>query len=156
MLLNFHPRFVPMILDGSKSHTIRAARAREPKVGEICHCYTGLRHKGAKLLGRWPCVKVEWVEMYECGDGRFSVILTNGAPYGPGSYHHELGQDEKNMFAWVDGFRTKQSGPALIGPPKLDGCFDTMILYWIENHWKGKRPFEFTGNLIHWRQGKAV
>jgi hypothetical protein len=59
MLLSFEKRFVPHVEDGSKTHTIRAERKRAPKVGETCHCYTGLRHKSARLLGRWPCVKVE-------------------------------------------------------------------------------------------------
>lgn len=51
MLLGFKRRFVSAILSGSKCHTIRAKRTRPPRVGETLHCYTGLRQKGATLLG---------------------------------------------------------------------------------------------------------
>lgn len=46
MLLGFNARFVPLILAHEKRHTIRAKRKNAPHVGEICHCYTGLRQRG--------------------------------------------------------------------------------------------------------------
>jgi uncharacterized protein YqfB (UPF0267 family) len=58
-LYNFQKRFVPMILDGSKTHTIRALRAHPDKPGNVLHLYTGLRQKGAQLLMRVRCTKVE-------------------------------------------------------------------------------------------------
>ncbi len=48
-------RFAHAVLDGSKTHTIRAKRKAPPRVGEILHCYTGLRTKKVKLLGRFQC-----------------------------------------------------------------------------------------------------
>ena len=42
-LYNFKRQFVPMVLSGEKTHTIRATRARATKVGETLYLYTGLR-----------------------------------------------------------------------------------------------------------------
>lgn len=63
-LYNFQKRFVPMILDGSKTHTIRAQRAHPDKPGNVLHLYTGLRQKGARLLMRVRCTKVEEIQIY--------------------------------------------------------------------------------------------
>ena len=60
-LYNFQPRFVSPILAGEKTHTIRAYRQHADKVGNTMHLYTGLRHPGAQLLMRVPCVKVETI-----------------------------------------------------------------------------------------------
>lgn len=59
-LYNFKQQFVPMILDGTKTHTIRAPRKGSQDVpGNTMHLYTGLRTKNAKLLGRFECVAVD-------------------------------------------------------------------------------------------------
>lgn len=62
-LYNFQKRFVPFILAGEKTHTIRARRAVPPRVGETLHLYTGLRQKGAQLLMRVPCTRIEIIEI---------------------------------------------------------------------------------------------
>ena len=93
MLLNFQKRFAPKIKAKTKRHTIRAKRARRPRVGEICHCYTGLRQKGAKLLGRWPCVKVQHIEIHT-NPGIWVVID-----------HEKLSRDECEALAISDGFQ---------------------------------------------------
>ncbi len=62
-LYNFKARFAPRILDGSKTHTIRPLRAHPDKPGDTLHLYTGLRHKGARLLMRVPCTRVEEIEI---------------------------------------------------------------------------------------------
>jgi hypothetical protein len=129
MILNFQQRFVPYILEGSKTHTIRAPRKHEPHVGEICHCFTGLRRKGAKLLGRWPCVKVE----------RITIAWVRNGPRRPAEIEvaingQRLEADELNALAWRDGFR---EGPR-------DQAFERMMAYW-----DGQLPF--VGHVIHWR-----
>ncbi len=42
-LYNFKARFVPFVLDGSKTHTIRAKRRYPAKPGDTLYLYTGLR-----------------------------------------------------------------------------------------------------------------
>jgi len=93
MLLGFKTRFAPFILDGRKQHTIRATRKIRVRVGETCHCYTGLRQKGAKLLGRWPCVKIE--DIHIARGARGLSILIDG---------ELLDADEREALARRDGF----------------------------------------------------
>lgn len=130
MLLGFKARFVPMIEDGSKTHTIRAKRKTRPRVGETCHCYTGLRHKGARLLGRWPCVKVEDILVYERGDATLGITIEGV----------ELSVAEKNALAWRDGFRGNGKRFA----------FAEMAEYWLKVHPVEEGPFVFEGDVIHW------
>ena len=90
-LYNFQRRFVPKILAGEKTHTIRAVRANPEKPGNILHLYSGLRHKGAKLLMRVPCVKVEEIEI----DVDQSIKIDGQL----------LSTDECEALARRDGFR---------------------------------------------------
>jgi hypothetical protein len=62
-IYNFKSRFVDKILSGEKTHTIRAIRVHPDKPGNTLHLYTGLRHKGARLLMRATCIKVQKVEL---------------------------------------------------------------------------------------------
>ncbi len=122
MLLGFKKQFVPFIESGTKTHTIRAKRKIAPKVGELCHCYTGLRQKGARLLGRWPCVRVEEIEIaggWEALSGEFfGDVKING---------DSLFEDERQQLAKRDGFES----------------FAVMMEFW-----RGRLPF--LGDIIHW------
>jgi hypothetical protein len=125
MLLNFQPRFVPYIIDGSKTHTIRAIRRVTPRVGDTCHCYTGLRRPGAQLLGRWPCVKVEDIRIFE--EDYVPRFLVDAV---------ELSLDEKVALAWRDGFRSSK-----------ETAFAEMMAFWDQR-------LPFTGHIIHWSVNK--
>jgi hypothetical protein len=121
-LYNFQARFVPKILSGEKTHTIRAIRAVPDKPGNTLHLYTGLRRKGAQLLMRVPCVKVCEIEIDACGhecncDGFVSI---DGV---------ELSASERDALAVRDGFTD----------------FDEML-----DFWAGRLPFK--GHIIHWRE----
>jgi hypothetical protein len=122
MLLGFKTRFAPMILDGSKRHTIRAKRKIAPKPGEICHCYTGLRQKGAKLLGRWPCLRVEDITIKGASDLYSGIFIGELTIDG-----HTLSDDEQETLATHDGFAS----------------FAEMMEFW-----RGRLPF--SGDIIHW------
>lgn len=150
MLLGFKKQFVPYILDGSKTHTIRAPRKNvlsrakhgSPRVGETCHCYTGLRQRGpiiqklasgtvvrqkipGTLLGRWRCVKVETIEIVVLPD----IFLAQAGPV-IRIAGEVLSDDEADALAYRDGFRT--------------GGFAEMMAFW-----EGRLPF--VGNIIHWK-----
>lgn len=123
-----------MIEDGSKTHTIRARRKVAPRVGEICHCYTGLRQNGARLLGRFECVRVHHISIFDSG----KVVLADQV----------LTEDERDQLAWRDGFRH--------GDPTLGakGCFNLMYSYWRElGH-----SLPFDGIIVYWKfqPGRAV
>lgn len=57
-------RFVPMILDGSKPHTIRRRRKNPTKVGDILYLYTGLRTKQCEFVMQDTCKKILPVQIF--------------------------------------------------------------------------------------------
>src|SRR5438309_8227967 len=95
-LYNFQSRFVSKILSGAKTHTIRALRTNPDKPGNVLHLYTGLRQKGAKLLMRVPCVKVEQISIdSRSGDPAHCRLEIDG---------QFLDRSEKELLARRDGF----------------------------------------------------
>lgn len=62
-LYGFKAQFVPHILNGSKTHTIRAKRKYPDKAGNKLHLYVGLRQPNARCLMRPICTKVEEIEI---------------------------------------------------------------------------------------------
>lgn len=120
-LYEFKPRFVPLIERGEKTHTIRPFREHADEAGDTLHLYTGLRRKGARLLMRVPCVKVEMIEIVEMPGKRFpdevDVYLNM----------QRLDRSEKDALAKRDGFAD---------------LVDMM------NFWTGRLPF--TGQIVHW------
>jgi hypothetical protein len=130
MLLGFKPRFAQYVEEGSKTHTIRAKRKIPPKVGETCHCYTGLRQKGARLLGRFRCVRVESIVIRH--------IERPGVPLCVEIEGIQLSPDETDAFFWRDGFR-----------PMLEAFAVHHSIEMAADFWKlGETSFE--GYLIHW------
>ena len=125
-LYNFQARFVPFILDGRKTHTIRAVRAHPDKPGNTLHLYTGLRTKKAKLLMRVPCVNVEDILIDRFGlkanRGRVVIRIDDA----------ELDRTEMNALARRDGF-------ANLGE--------------MMDFWRGRLPFR--GQIIHWRHKES-
>lgn len=88
-LYNFRPRFEEPIVRGLKTHTIRARRKYPDKPGDTMHMYIGLRQKGARLLMRRPCVKVQEIEIWERG------VVIDGIT---------LDHAERDALAVSDGF----------------------------------------------------
>lgn len=139
MLLGFKRIFAPFVEDGSKFHTIRATRKVPPRVGETCNCYVDPRQKTMRLLGRWPCVRVQ------------DIVLSRATRPGTCEMHPWLfievdgvclDFDESNEFAWRDGFRER--GPAR--------ALEFMTEYWVAEMARHPthRTFPFRGHLIWW------
>jgi hypothetical protein len=124
-LYNFKTQFIPYVLDGTKKHTIRASRKMMDRPGDVMHLYTGLRQKGARLLARRRCVRVEEITITESRD-----VIIDGIT---------LTQDERNLLAWCDGFRI----PTLKNPDDPRYSFDLMMRFW-----DGRLPFQ--GHVYHW------
>jgi hypothetical protein len=93
-LYNFKPQFVPFILAGEKTHTIREERKDGwiETPGNIMHMYTGLRTPKAKRFMCGICVRVEEIVIT---DGPLSRINLNG---------HLLDTSEEEALARRDGF----------------------------------------------------
>ena len=140
MNLGFNDMFEPFVLDGSKTHSIRAGDRW--KVGMRADCYVRPRQKGMRLLFRAPVVRVEPVEIRVltghidgwprnelCPLHLKTVVLINGAP---------LDKDEREAFAWRDGFRQAH----------FKGSFFLMMWFWRRAHNIEQKPF--CGQLVHW------
>lgn len=104
LLLGFKKQFEAPIRAKTKRHTIRAKRKRRPKPGETCHCYVGLRQKGARLLGRWPCIQVQDIIIAKAEADRANIWIDG----------HVLAPDEREALARADGF----------------DCFSDMMEFW--------------------------
>lgn len=120
-LYNFKSMFVPKILAGEKTHTIRAVRANPDKPGNVLHLYTGLRTKEARLLMRVPCAKVEEIEIDACGHecNCDPFVAIDGV---------ELSESEREALAVRDGFPS----------------FEFMLEFWASR-------LPFRGHIIHWK-----
>lgn len=61
---DFQEQFVPMILDGSKPHTIRRRRKNPTKPGDRLTLYTGMRTKRCRKIMDAECASVIPVKIY--------------------------------------------------------------------------------------------
>lgn len=121
-LYNFQERFVPLIMSGAKTHTIRAERVHPDKPGNTLHLYTGLRTKKARLLMRVKCTAIEEIKIFSV-EGE-SYRRSAGRIFIEGTV---LSWSEEEAFARRDGFSN----------------FAEMMAFW-----DGRLPF--SGNIIHW------
>jgi hypothetical protein len=139
MLLGFQRQFEPYVIDGSKTHTIRAKRKKRPKIGETCHCYGDVRQKSMHLLGRWPCIGLQDIDLKIAGRDGLG-FLSRVDIYISGVL---LNFDEASRFAWMDGFRPQ--GSSIVDPGE---SVRLMARFWdrrFNNLW-------WNGDLIHWKR----
>jgi hypothetical protein len=88
-LYNFDLFFAAGIQSGRIKQTIRKPRPHPDYKGSTIHCYTGLRTKRAKCIGRFECLSVEPIQIRN-RDVRLA-----------GTY---LDTAEKELLAQHDGF----------------------------------------------------
>lgn len=157
MLLGFKAQFAQYVQEGSKTHTIRGFRVNQPKVGDIAHCYTGLRQRGpiiqklasgevvrekkARLLGRFPIVKIEAVDIWiHLG------LIEIGIHESSASEPRLLDKSEASELAWRDGFREDGRDLSLVH----------MAKFWMANHPTDRLTANnvWHGQIIHWRHQK--
>lgn len=128
MLLGFKRRFASLVESGAKTHTIRGVSSREWRPGVTCHCYVDPRQKTMRLLGAWPCVRVEEITIeggWEALSGEFfGDVKINGS---------SLLSDEREQLSKRDGFEN----------------FADMAEFW-----RGRLPFK--GQIIHWDFARRI
>lgn len=102
-LLDFQPKFVPLVESGLKPHTIRALRVdgKDPLPGDTLHLYTGLRTKVAWLIRREVCAYTVEVTIQPSA-GNVHHVLLGGRP---------IDQHDVETLATIDGF---QDGAAFV------------------------------------------
>lgn len=92
MILGFKPQFVPLILAGTKIHTIREDKQRRWYVGNTIHFATGVRTKKYKCFKEEFCTRVQDIIISR----KFVRIIVDG---------RMLSDQEINMLAVSDGFK---------------------------------------------------
>jgi len=135
---NFDKVFAPMVLDGSKPHTIRRSRrdGREPRPGQRFVAYTGLRTRACAKLYDGEIKRVD----------RIAISLTPGINAQHIKTIHEsdilIAINEQGLLArevaaliWRDGFRLHN----IIHHNLVDFAF-----------WFSLSKEPFIGHLIWW------
>ena len=129
---SFKERFVPMVEDGSKDHTIRALRkgkSGHAMPGQTCYLYYGMRTKFCRKIGEGECTQQE------------PILIT---PHNILVGDTMLDKNERDRLAWRDGFRPQGS---TIDKP--DGAFDLLVSYW-----QAENTLPWKGVIIHWKLKK--
>lgn len=151
---SFQQRFVPMVLEGSKRHTIRKRRKYAPKKGDNLQLYYGMRTKWCKKLRVDVCTDVKSIliainsntgdpvlvlfdrrlrdDEFEMIDGK--IVLHTDVK------KTAIEPDERDRFAWADGFRP--DGSTANNPA---GAWHLMIRWWSKTH-----DLPFLGDWIAW------
>ncbi|MDP1763063.1 MAG: hypothetical protein Q8L07_04180 [Sediminibacterium sp.] len=147
---SFQQRFVPFVKDGSKPHTVRNRRKNFCKIGDTCYLYYGLRTKWVTKLGESPCINTHSIAIDNfLGILFYSRLLNNQELYlakcVPGHVSLPvckiLTPDERNTFAWMDGFRPEGSTKESPGE-----AYELMIRFWTITH-----QLPWAGDIIYWK-----
>lgn len=135
MLLNFQKQFAEPVRLGLKRQTIRSAGARVhvPKVGDVAHCYTGLRTRGTQLLGKWPINRVDVLRMEIRTGDRISDVVLGAQP---------LRSAELEQLAKADGFTSWDAMRDWFTSNHPPGSFYGWVVGWA---WMPADPVEATG-----------
>jgi hypothetical protein len=151
---SFQERFVPLVLDGSKPHTIRSRRKNAAKKGDTLYLYFGMRTKWCKKLREEKCIdactiiiannaKTDLPEIiiferrltdieFELLSGKINLVTHASKRLITG--------DEVEQLAWRDGFRP--DGSTIDNPT---GAWELMRRWWSATH-----QLPFIGDIIFW------
>ena len=118
---NFQKQFSPMVLDGSKVHTIRRRRKNPTKVGDALMLYTGMRTKACEKLMDAVCTAVVPIIIFP----RLPGVVINGEP---------LSYGDIERLAVRDGFADVSSFFSFFLRYPFDVLRNEMeIIYWRKN-----------------------
>jgi hypothetical protein len=95
---NFEKRFAAKVSSGEKSMTIRQLRKKgNPRVGQMAHCFSGMRTRQCVRLGSWAITQVMSVTFqFDCGPPESNVVIIDGQKLTPA---------EREALAKCDGFK---------------------------------------------------
>lgn len=147
---SYQERFVPMVLDGSKHHTIRKRRKKGfAKKGDTLYHYFGLRTKFCKKLREEICDDVKTIIIGKKSIMLFDRRLTDEeltlTPFDKIKVPYKfLTTSKSNDLAWRDGFRPEGSNEK-----HTAGSFQLMHKWWKQTH-----ELPFIGDIIYWTPTK--
>lgn len=148
---SFKERFIPMVKNGSKPHTIRARRTKGfAKIGDILYLYFGMRTKWCTKIREEKCTNVRTIiitkaDIFLCSyrlNNQEVEQLENRLKWKKEvDVGIKLDETLRNTLAWCDGFRPEGSTRAAPG-----NAFELMIRFWRSTH-----QLPFIGDLIDWK-----
>jgi hypothetical protein len=134
MILGFKKQFKPLILDGSKIHTIREDKHNRWKAGNIINFVTGIRTINYNQFMEGVCKSVQPIYLNNHGNWVYCNIVTSDGNYIHNDYQH---------IKWHKGhFRIR----LLDDLCKNDGLTCNEFLKWFIP----KKDDKFEGKIIHW------
>jgi hypothetical protein len=149
---SFKERFVPLIQNGTKTHTIRNRRknGQLPKVGDPIYLYYGMRTKFCTKLGEEPCIDVKSIYIDDANIILYERVLDLSelatairSPFHVSLPAFEvLDNQQRNDFAWADGFRPDGSKPD----------FTVGSFYLMQKWWQLTNDLPFVGDVIYWQK----
>lgn len=104
---NFQRQFVPMILSGEKTQTIRRRRKRPTKAGDALKMFVGMRTKSCYQFAEAPCVQTTPCRIFP-HKGQMLICVLKGDPkkkYDDNLYAYAVGVQLEGI-AKRDGFQT--------------------------------------------------
>lgn len=158
---SFKPRFVPFVKDGTKTQTVRRIRKYPPRKGQPTTLLTGSRFKPQRIREEKPLVEnVDTIVIGSTGKMfllkniaitqeqeitiraiiELSEVMPNEFKIHPPYNFYELSNEEKDLFAWMDGFRTDYRSN------DTTGCFDLMFRWFQSIH-----TLPFVGHVTYWK-----
>lgn len=124
MVLGFKPQFEPLILDGSKKHTIREAKKRLFKEGDTLHMDVNVRTSQQRRICVKQCVSVQTISI-KLEPGQKTVL---------------------NSTVIIDG---REMNTHMIWNLAQNDGFNDIVDFF--NFFRDKNgAIDFTGQLIHW------
>ena len=120
MILSFKEKFVPLILNGKKIHTIRYDSNNRWKPGRTIHFATGIRTKKYRQFHQSKCTGVQDIELLNAGDEIIIVI----------DYVVVVNNDLLNRIANNDGLNKEDFIKWFI--PKQKDVFIGKIIHWTD------------------------
>ena len=141
MILGFKAQFKPLILNGTKIHTIREDKHGRWKKGNKIHFATGVRTRNYKQFKAGVCAAVQPILLVNHGNHVYCRIQT-----GENAYIHNDCIEHDNT-KWHKGYPTTH---LLFELCRNDGLTWGDFKEWfIPNHGD-----KFTGKIIHWTEFK--
>ncbi len=149
MILGFKNQFEPLILDGTKIHTIREDKHNRWRRGRDIHFATGIRTKNYNQFFSGKCKSTQRVILVNHGNHVYCNIQTGENEYIHNDcVEHEPTKWRNSYIRFYKGTNARKAGElCLLGDLcKNDGLTWDEFKEWFVP----KQGDKFTGKIIHW------
>lgn len=152
---SYNEQFVPMILDGSKTQTVRGRRKFPARIGDKLFHFHGLRTQHSQRLRENVCILTHSIVLsVELGiilydrsvDSCYFDMLRKDPITAQAPFNKKmLSSDDRAKFAWMDGFRPP--GTTAMAPGEV--AWTLMLEFWKEENGLSEET-GWIGDVIYW------